>query len=270
MINMATDLSKIKPVLQQNTKLEQRLKKIKYKILVMSGKGGVGKTTVSVNLALSLSNRGYRVGLLDSDIHGPDVPMMLGLRNEQLTGDENGIYPVEYSQNLKVVSIGMMLPEEGAPVIWRGSLKHKALQQFLEEVEWGELDFLVVDLPPGTGDEPLSLVQLIKDVTGIVIVITPQEVALLDAKKAINFAKHLNVRILGIIENMSGSIFGTGGGENAAKKYNVPFLGRIPMDPEVVKSGDSGKPFILGENEAKKAFESIVENLISQLPKQEQ
>ncbi len=267
---MATDLSKIKPILQQNTKLEQRMKKIKYKILVMSGKGGVGKTTVSVNLSILLSKKGYRVGLLDADIHGPDVPMMLSLRDAQLTGDENSIYPVEYSSNLKVVSIGMMLPQEDAPVIWRGSLKHKALQQFLEEVEWGDLDFLVVDLPPGTGDEPLSLVQLIKDVTGIVIVITPQEVALLDAKKAINFAKHVNVKVLGIIENMAGSIFGTGGGENAAKKYNVPFLGRIPMDAEIVKGGDSGKPFVLGESEARNAFETIVENLLSQLPKQEQ
>ncbi|MEL9999185.1 MAG: Mrp/NBP35 family ATP-binding protein [Thermoplasmata archaeon] len=262
---MPTDLSKIKPILQQNTKLEQKMKKIKYKILIMSGKGGVGKTTVSVNLALSLSLKGNKVGLLDSDIHGPDVPMMLSLRDAQLTGDENGIYPVQYSDNLKVVSIGMMLPEEDAPVIWRGSLKHKALQQFLEEVEWGDLDFLIVDLPPGTGDEPLSIVQLIKDVTGIVIVVTPQEVALLDAKKAINFSKHLNVRILGIIENMSGAIFGEGGGENAARKYNVPFLGRIPMDARIVKAGDSGRPFILEDSDSKKSFNSIVENLLKEL-----
>ncbi|MEM0334065.1 MAG: P-loop NTPase, partial [Thermoplasmata archaeon] len=179
--------------------------------------------------------------------------------------DENGIYPVQYSDNLKVVSIGMMLPEEDAPVIWRGSLKHKALQQFLEEVEWWDLDFLIVDLPPGTGDEPLSIVQLIKDVTGIVIVVTPQEVALLDAKKAINFSKHLNVRILGIIENMSGAIFGEGGGENAARKYNVPFLGRIPMDARIVKAGDSGRPFILEDSDSKKSFNSIVENLLKEL-----
>ncbi len=262
---MAQDLSKIKPILQQNTKLEQRMSKIKYKIMVMSGKGGVGKTTVAVNLALGLSNKGYKVGLLDSDIHGPDVPKMLGLDKSQLTGDDSGIYPVEYSEKLKVVSIGFMLPEEDAPVIWRGSLKHKALQQFLEDVIWGDLDFLVVDLPPGTGDEPLSLVQLIKNVTGIVIVITPQEVALLDAKKAINFAKHVNVRVLGIIENMAGDIFGVGGGERAANTYNVPFLGRIHLDPNIVKAGDSGVPFILNKGESSEEFEKIIENILSQI-----
>ncbi|MDP8011880.1 MAG: P-loop NTPase [Thermoplasmata archaeon] len=266
---MTIDPSKLKPILQQNTKLEQRMKNIKYKILVMSGKGGVGKTTVSVNLAVALSLKGYKVGLLDSDLHGPDVPMMLGLNKEQLVGDDQGILPIEYSPTLKVISIGNMLPEEDAPVIWRGSLKHKALQQFLEEVQWGELDFLIVDLPPGTGDEPLSIVQLIKDVTGIVIVITPQEVALLDAKKAINFSKHLNVKILGIIENMAGYVFGTGGGEKAANKYQVPFLGRIPMDPSIVKAGDDGEPFILKESEASRSFSEIVEKIISQLPKKE-
>jgi len=163
-----------------------------------------------------------------------------------------------------------MLPEEDAPVIWRGSLKHKALQQFLEEVQWGELDFLIVDLPPGTGDEPLSIVQLIKDVTGIVIVITPQEVALLDAKKAINFSKHLNVKVLGVIENMAGNVFGSGGGERAANTYNVPFLGRIPLDANIVKSGDMGEPFILKESEPSRSFSEIVEKIISQLPNKEQ
>ncbi len=267
---MPIDPSKLKPILQQNTKLEQRMKNIKYKILVMSGKGGVGKTTVSVNLAVALSLKGYKVGLLDSDLHGPDVPKMLGLDKEQLVGDDQGIYPVEFSPTLKVVSIGMMLPEEDAPVIWRGSLKHKALQQFLEEVQWGELDFLIVDLPPGTGDEPLSIVQLIKDVTGIVIVITPQEVALLDAKKAINFSKHLNVKVLGVIENMAGNVFGSGGGERAANTYNVPFLGRIPLDANIVKSGDMGEPFILKESESSRSFSEIVEKIISQLPNKEQ
>ncbi|MGC8663380.1 MAG: Mrp/NBP35 family ATP-binding protein [Thermoplasmata archaeon] len=267
---MSIDPSKLKPILQQNTKLEQRMRNIKYKILVMSGKGGVGKTTVSVNLALALSLKGYKVGLLDSDLHGPDVPMMLGLEKEQLVGDEQGILPIEYSPTLKVISIGNMLPEEDAPVIWRGSLKHKALQQFLEEVQWGDLDFLIVDLPPGTGDEPLSIVQLIKDVTGIVIVITPQEVALLDAKKAINFSKHLNVKVLGIIENMAGYVFGSGGGEKAANTYQVPFLGRIPMDASIVKAGDDGEPFILKESEASRSFSEIVEKIISQLPKKEE
>ncbi len=265
LIVMAQDLSKIGLKLQQNTKLDQRMSKIKYKIMVMSGKGGVGKTTVSVNLAVGLANRGYKVGLLDSDMHGPDVPKMLGLDKSQLTGDESGIYPVEYSENLKVVSIGFMLPEEDAPIIWRGALKHKAIQQFLEDVIWGELDFLVVDLPPGTGDEPLSLVQLIKNVTGIVIVITPQEVALLDAKKAINFAKHVNVRVLGIIENMAGDIFGVGGGEKAANTYGVPFLGRIHLDPEIVRSGDSGVPFMLKNGNTKEEFDKIIENILSQI-----
>ncbi len=266
---MEPDLSKIKPILQGRSKLDENMKKIKYKIMVMSGKGGVGKTTVAVNLAVELSNKGYKVGLLDSDIHGPNVPKMLNIEDEQLYGDDSGIYPLEITPNLKVISIGMMLPEKDAPIIWRGSLKHKMIQQFLEQVNWGELDFLVVDLPPGTGDEPLSIAQLIKDVSGVVIVITPQEVALMDARKAINFAKELNLKILGIIENMVGSVFGEGGGEKVSKEYNVPFLGKIPMDPEIVKSGDSGEPFVLKDTESAKVFKEIVEKIINNLPKKE-
>jgi len=269
-IIMEPDLSKIKPILQGRSKLDENMKKIKYKIMVMSGKGGVGKTTVAVNLAVELSNRGYKVGLLDSDIHGPNVPKMLNIEDEQLYGDDSGIYPLEITPNLKVISIGMMLPEKDAPIIWRGSLKHKMIQQFLEQVNWGELDFLVIDLPPGTGDEPLSIAQLIKDVSGVVIVITPQEVALMDARKAINFAKELNLKILGIIENMAGSVFGEGGGIKVSNEYNVPFLGKIPMDPEIVKSGDSGEPFVLKDTESAKIFKEIVEKIINNLPKKEE
>ncbi len=262
---MEQDLSKIKPILQGRSQLDENMKKIKYKIMVMSGKGGVGKTTVAVNLAVELSNRGYRVGLLDSDIHGPNVPKMLNLENEQLYGDDSGIYPMEVTPNLKVISIGMMLPEQDAPIIWRGSLKHKMIQQFLEQVNWGELDFLVIDLPPGTGDEPLSIAQLIKDVSGVIIVVTPQEVALMDAKKAIKFAKELNLKILGLIENMTGNIFGEGGGEKATREYDIPFLGRLSMDPEIVRSGDSGEPFVLKDIESAKKFKEMVDRIIKNL-----
>ena len=259
---------RIKQAKETEKRIAEKMKKIKHKLMVLSGKGGVGKTTVAVNLAATLALKGYKVGLLDADIHGPNVPKMLGVQDVKLmVNEENMIIPVEPIPNLKVISLQMALPQDDVPVIWRGPLKHKAIQQLLDEVAWGDLDFFIVDMPPGTGDEALSVSQLIPDMDGVLIVLTPQEVALLDATKAINFARQLNKRVVGIIENMAGEIFGRGGGEKAAKKYNVPFLGSIPMDANIVKCGDEGKPFVIefSESEAAKAFEKLVENLLNVL-----
>ena len=259
---------RIKQSKEAEKRIAEKMRKIKHKMMVLSGKGGVGKTTVSVNLATTLALKGYRVGLLDADIHGPNVPKMLGVQEVKLmVNDENMIVPVEPIPNLKVISLQMALPSDDVPVIWRGPLKHKAIQQLLDEVAWGDLDFFIVDMPPGTGDEALSVAQLITDMDGALIVVTPQEVALLDATKALNFARQVNQKVVGIIENMTGEIFGKGGGEKAAKKYNVPFLGSIPMDANIVRCGDEGKPFVIeyAKSEAAKAFEEVVENLLNVL-----
>ncbi|NPA15711.1 MAG: Mrp/NBP35 family ATP-binding protein [Deferribacteres bacterium] len=271
---MASQCSQDVQKKHQEELLRRRLSKIKHKIMVMSGKGGVGKTTVSVNLAYALAKRGYRVGLLDADIHGPNVPLMLGLEGRQLYVSDEGIEPLQVNENLKVVSMSFLLSSPDTPVIWRGPLKMSALRQFLSEVNWGELDFLIIDLPPGTGDEPLSIAQLIKELDGSIIVTTPQDVALLDSRKSINFSKKLNVPVLGIIENMSGlicphcgkeiALFKIGGGEKAAREYGVPFLGRIPIDPKVVELEDEGKPLFEAapDSPVVKAFEQIVDRLL--------
>jgi len=249
-------------------RIAEKMKKIKHKIMVLSGKGGVGKTTVAVNLAVTLALKGYKVGLLDADIHGPNVPKMLGVQHAKLeVNEKNMIVPVEPVPNLKVISIQMALPQDDLPVIWRGPLKHKAIQQLLDEVEWGDLEFFIVDMPPGTGDESLSVSQLIPDLDGVLIVVTPQEVALLDATKAINFARQLQKKVIGIVENMSGEIFGHGGEKKASEKYNVPYIGSIPMDAKIVKCGDEGEPFVMKypESEAAKAFHEVVDNLLKVL-----
>lgn len=252
---------------------------VKHTILVMSGKGGVGKSTFAVNLAVSLSQQGKSVGLIDADINGPDDPKMLGLSKTEVLADENGIIPVQSKYGVKVISMAFLLPAEDTPVIWRGALRHKAIQQFLEDVTWAGTDYIIMDFPPGTGDEALTVGQLIPDADGVVIVITPQEVAVLDAVKAINFAKQLKIPVLGVVENMSGyicphcgkevNIFGKGGGEAAAKKYGVPFLGRIPLYPDVVEKSDKGIP-VVSENDAlKQIFASISEKLTLQVEKKQ-
>jgi ATP-binding protein involved in chromosome partitioning len=262
---------------KEKTSLGENIRNIRHKILVMSNKGGVGKSTVAVNLALGLSHKNKRVGLLDIDIHGPCIPDMLGLEGMPLVGDGKKIQPVAYTANLKVVSMGFLIGNKENPVIWRGPLKMKAIQQFLEDVDWGELDFLIIDSPPGTGDEPLSIAQLIKDIDGVIVVTTPQEVALLDSRKAVNFARKLGMPVLGVLENMSGFIcphcgkrtdlFKTGGGERAAKEMNVSFLGKIPFEPEIVTSGDEGKPFVWERknSQAVKAFNQMVDQIVKSL-----
>jgi len=261
----------------QKTEFRANIQNVNHKILIMSNKGGVGKSTVAVNLALVLARKAMRVGLLDIDIHGPCIPKMLGLEEMPLVGDGKKIQPVTYTTNLKVVSMAFLIGDKESPVIWRGPLKMKAIQQFLDDVEWEMLDFLIIDSPPGTGDEPLSIAQLVKDIDGVIIVTTPQEVALLDSRKAVNFAKKLNMPVLGIIENMSGFIcphcgkrtdlFKTGGGEKAARQMGVPFLGRIPIEPEIVLSGDEGKPFVWEQtnSQAVKVFTEMVDQIMENL-----
>ncbi|MCK4816215.1 Mrp/NBP35 family ATP-binding protein [bacterium] len=240
--------------LEQDKRLKENLSRIKNKLIVISGKGGVGKTTVAVNMAYGLAIKGDKVGILDVDIHGPNIAKMLGIEDEKLTASDLGMEPVRVLPNLKAVSLALIAESKDQPVIWRGPLKMLAIKQFLSDVNWGELDYLIIDSPPGTGDEPLSICQLIPDINGAVIVTTPQDVAVLDARKSVLFAKELNVTVIGIIENMGSflcphcrkeiDLFGTGGGEKAAYDLKVPFLGRIPVEPEIIRFGDSGKPFI--------------------------
>ena len=253
-----------------NQKITKNLQKIKHKIAVMSGKGGVGKSTVAVNLAYDLSMRGASVGLLDVDLHGPSTLKMLDIENGKIKGDKEGIFPAEVNPHLKVMSMGFFLSGTDTPVIWRGPVKMGAIRQFLEDVHWGDLDYLIIDMPPGTGDEPLSIAQLIPDSTGTVIITTPQDIALLDSRKAVNFAKILKIPIIGIIENMSGfncphcdeyiDLFKTGGGEKAARELGVPFLGKIPLDQEIVKCCDDGNPFVASDSksESTESFKEIV------------
>jgi Mrp family chromosome partitioning ATPase len=242
--------------------------------MVMSGKGGVGKSTVAANLAASLALEGMMVGVLDADIHGPNMPKMLGVELQSIQGSGNGIQPAEVFSGLKVISMGLLSHNSDIPIIWRGPMKHSIIRQFLGEVNWGDLDYLVIDLPPGTGDEPLSVAHLIGKVDGSVVVTTPQNVALLDSRKAVGFSRQLNVPVIGIVENMSGmrcphcdgdiDLFKIGGGEKAANELDVPFLGRIPIDPKMVAQCDKGEPFVVAcpQTEAKKAFDHLRDAVI--------
>ncbi|MFA5519145.1 MAG: Mrp/NBP35 family ATP-binding protein [Spirochaetota bacterium] len=264
---------------QEEIRLNETLSRIKHKIIVLSGKGGVGKSTVAVNLAASLAASGKKTGIMDVDIHGPSVPKLLGIEKIPLDQQQNRITPVQHSNNLKVMSIGSLLPDSSEPVVWRGPLKHNAIKQFIMDVEWGDLDYLVVDSPPGTGDEPLSVCQLIKDPAGAVIVTTPQDISLLDVRKSVTFCKRINLPILGVVENMSGfqcphcseviDIFKSGGGEKMAEEMGVAFLGKLPLDPVITSGGDNGKPFSTDEKEStslgSKNFKSIVDQLISKV-----
>ncbi|MGQ9672261.1 MAG: P-loop NTPase [Candidatus Aminicenantales bacterium] len=257
---------------EDEAKISQTLARIKNRLIVLSGKGGVGKSTVAANLALALAMRDSKVGLLDVDIHGPNLAKMLGVEEKRLDISPNGIKAVEVNGNLRLVSMAFLLEDPDLPVIWRGPMKMKVIQQFLGDVDWGELDWLIVDSPPGTGDEPLSVAQLIP-ATGAIIVTTPQEVSLMDSRKAVVFARKLNLKIYGIIENMSGLIcphcgkkidlFKEGGGLRAALELGVLFLGKIPIDPSIVDSGDDGQPIVLShpDSQASRAFMGIVEKI---------
>jgi len=254
--------------------LKKRMQDIGFKLLVLSGKGGVGKSTVATNLAVSLAKKGRNVGLLDIDIHGPSIPKLIGLEGQQAFPNGEELVPIGASRNLRVMSIGFLLPKGGGPVIWRGPRKSGLIRQFLSGVAWGKLDYLVVDSPPGTGDEPMSIVQLVGSPAGAVIVTTPQDLAISDVRRCISFCKELSVPVVGIVENMSGYIcpkcgektdlFKAGGGERLAIEMRVPFLGQVPIDPQVVISGDMGTPFIDKDTESptNQAFESIVKQVL--------
>lgn len=247
--NMNAATQKKDPQAEQDAAVNKTLQKIKHKLIVMSGKGGVGKTSMSVNLAIALANKGFQVGIMDVDLHGPDVPRMLGLKGMlELSGNKK-LEPMHRMENLKVISIESLTMSKDDAIIWRGPIKYSAIKQFIGDVEWGDLDFLIIDSPPGTGDEPLTVAQTIQDAKAI-IVTTPQEVSLADVRKSISFCKTVKMEIFGMIENMSGfvcphcgekvDIFGSGGGERTAAAASIPFLGRIPMDPRVVTCGDDG------------------------------
>jgi Mrp family chromosome partitioning ATPase/predicted Fe-Mo cluster-binding NifX family protein len=249
---------------------------IKHKIIVLSGKGGVGKSSVAVNLAVWLSMQGKQTGLLDVDIHGPSVPKMLGLAGKKAVGMGEKILPLNYGENLKVMSTGFLLGDERQAVIWRGPMKHNVIHQFVENVEWGDLDYLVVDCPPGTGDEPLSVIQTLEKPDGGLVVTTPQEVAVADVRRCMEFCKQVDLEVLGVVENMSGfvcphcggrtEIFRNNGGKTVADEFGAAFLGSIPIDAEAARLADEGKPAVANDvcresaNAMEKVFAKIINN----------
>jgi len=307
----------VQPSPQQNKEMEKNFAqmkrkmsmeeiglKIKHKIMVLSGKGGVGKSTVSTGLALSLAQLGHKVGILDIDITGPNVPKMMGLDGHKLHVEEGRIHPAKGHLGVKVISMAFLLDDPDTPVVWRGPIKLGAIQQFIGDVEWGNLDYLVIDFPPGTSDEPLTVSQSLPNIDGMVIVTTPQAVALLDSRKSITFAESLKVPVLGVVENMSGytingvtaantsveiagpggktikstsdedgnfsvtlDIFKKGGGKSTAEDFGVPFLGALPFDPGFVRGGDDGVHKIVSDPEGASsiAFSKIVKAVLAQI-----
>lgn len=287
--------------MRRKMRMEEMDKSIKHKIMVLSGKGGVGKSTVSAGLALTLARRGMSVGIMDIDITGPNIPKMLALEEADLHVEEGQIFPAIGPEGIKVISMAFLIEDPDKPVIWRGPIKLGAIQQFIGDVAWGKLDALIIDFPPGTSDEPLTVSQSLPGIDGVVIVTTPQEVALLDSRKSINFAKTVSLPVIGVVENMSGytltgsapagssvsidapggltleletdengrwetvlDVFKSGGGEKAAKDLEVPFLGKIPFDPGVVRGGDDGVHRIIADPEGPTArsFVSVVDKVM--------
>jgi Mrp family chromosome partitioning ATPase len=274
MVEIQSDMPKNPQQMQaeQDMAVNESLGKIKNKILVMSGKGGVGKTSTSVNLSIALADKGYKVGVMDVDLHGPDVPRMLGLEGAPQVNEHKKLNPIDYSETLKAISIESFTPNKDDAIIWRGPLKFSAIKQFIGDIDWGNLDFLIIDAPPGTGDEPLTVAQTIADAKAI-IVTTPQEVALADVRKSINFCKTVKLEIFGLIENMSGfscphcsemiELFGSGGGEKTAKQMGIRFLGKIPFDPKVVACSDSGECYQKSHSDSAvtRAFIEVAEKM---------
>jgi len=261
--------------IRERLALQDNMSMIKHKIVVLSGKGGVGKSTIATNIALALSLKGQKVGLMDIDVHGPSIPKMLGLEGQTMKGTVTGLAPIVYTDNLRVISVGFILRTQNDAIIWRAPMKHTLIREFLTDVKWGEIDYLIIDSPPGTGDEPLSAIQLMEDADGAIVVTTPQEVALADVRKAITFCRQVNLPILGVVENMSGfvcphcnktvDIFKSGGGEQLASEMEVPFLGRIPLEPKIVETGDNGHPYLRGyrDSETARAFDVVIQPLLN-------
>lgn len=258
---------------QKNRALNDALKAMRFKIFVMSGKGGVGKSSVTVNLGAALAEMGFKVGIMDVDVHGPSVPRLLGLPDGAVSGVSGGkIVPMRVSDRLAVISMDVLMPDRDSAIIWRGPKKAGAIQQFVSDVDWGELDFFIIDSPPGTGDEHLTILRLVPDALCLMVT-TPQEIALADVRKAMSFLRELKAKVLGVVENMSGlscphcggniDIFKTGGGLELARKYQVPFLGAIPLDPKAAHAADQGRPAVLMDEAgaAKSAFFALAENV---------
>ncbi|HEX9022581.1 MAG TPA: Mrp/NBP35 family ATP-binding protein [Geobacteraceae bacterium] len=256
--------------LKEQIDLQENLFGIRNKIVVLSGKGGVGKSSVAANLAVALSLQGKKTGLLDVDLHGPSIPTLLGIEGQFPPSDGGRISPVEYNANLKVMSVGLLLRDQADALVWRGPAKHGVIKQFLSSVVWGELDYLIVDCPPGTGDEPLSVIQLLEGAEGAIVVTTPQDVALTDVRKSITFCRQMKLPVVGVVENMSGfvcphcgeevDIFKSGGGKTMAGEMKVPFLGQIPLDPAMVDCGDGGEPLVehQADSPTARAFGKVV------------
>jgi len=257
--------------------IAENMKGIKHKIIVLSGKGGVGKTTIAANLAVSFAKRGKIAGIVDVDIYGPNVPKLLGMEGQHPIADGEFIEPIIGPLNVKVMSMGFLLRKDDDAVAWRGPLVARAITQFLANVRWGDLDVLVVDLPPGTGDEILSILQSIPDIDGVIIVSTPQEVAVLDARRAIQLVEKMGVPIFGIVENMSEfvcpkcnesyNLFGEGAAKKASEEYGIDHLGTLPLDPRVIALSDEGTPFIIKEPESKvsQSFSALVDKLVKKI-----
>jgi Mrp family chromosome partitioning ATPase len=275
--SMDATKQQVDPTAKRDADVKGALGRIKHKFIIMSGKGGVGKTSTAVNLSLALANLGYQVGIMDIDLHGPDVPRMLGLTGMLEVGPNRKLNPMRYSKNLGAVSIESLTPTKDEAIIWRGPVKYSAIQQFIGDVEWGDLDFLLIDAPPGTGDEPLTVAQTIADAKAI-IVTTPQEVSLADVRKSINFCKTVKMEIFGLIENMSGfacphcqsviDLFGSGGGEKTAIAAGIPFLGKIPFDQKMVECGDAGVSYQQRHKDSpvSKALDTIARKIARLLP----
>jgi len=261
---------------KEHQQLRERLQPIEHKLLVLSGKGGVGKSTVAAQLAVSLAAAGHRTGLLDIDIHGPSLPTLFGLQDARITQSEEGLVPVELGGNLKLMSVAFCLEHPDQALIWRGPMKTGVIRQFLQETVWGDLDYLVIDAPPGTGDEAISIAQMIPEMDGVVMVTTPQEMAAADVRKAMGFCERIGLRVLGVVENMSGfkcpgcgivtPIFQQGGGEKLALDYGVPFLGAIPLDPDLGRLADAGRTAAPGaERAGAEAFAPVFKALLRQI-----
>ncbi|MFW6189456.1 MAG: P-loop NTPase [Planctomycetota bacterium] len=259
---------------EQQKRLKRRMGRIRHKVVVLSGKGGVGKSTVAANMAVALAEEGFAVGLLDADIHGPSAPTILDMLSEPVYSDGEALQPPRTRGGVRVMSMAFLLQGREEAVIWRGPMKMNALSQLLADVEWGDLDFLVLDLPPGTGDEPLSVCQLLPEADGGVVVTTPQEMSLSNVRRCIDFCRQLNLPVLGVLENMSGfvcpncgeqvDIFGCGGGRRMAERMEVPFIGAVPTDPAIVKACDAGRPFVTEypDSSASRAFREALEPIV--------
>jgi len=274
-----SDFSNLKAKIKERDEIEENLKQIKYRLVVMSGKGGVGKSTVTSALATAFFYLKKSVGIIDADIHGPSIPKILGAEDMrgQIQGDETSIYPLMLRENFKIMSIDLLVDSSDTPIVWRGPLKMKMISDFLGKVKWGALDFIIVDLPPGTGDEPLSIAQTLPSIDGAIIVTTPQDVALHSVRKSIKFAKDLNIPVLGLIENMSSfvcpnchnevHIFGKDLAKKTTEEFGIRYLGDIPIDPTISEKGDGGIMIDYAENSiTSQRFMDIAKSILEILP----